>query len=101
MGILDYYLQPKLLEIESNKDKVREEHLAELSKNQLRNKKRLCTHEFHYEKWIHKARKSYTKDTFHFKQVCRKCSYKHSVVRTKALYELLKNDKWHFINNNK
>ena len=89
MGILDLYLQPSLIP-------DRSQDLKRLQKGKTENKRHHCIHDFHYEKWIHKGRKEGVKDTYHYKEVCNKCGIRRCVERTKEIYELVKDQIWHY-----
>lgn len=101
MGILDYFLKPALLEINDpkNQEKIKSAEISRLTRNQQRQVQRLCQHtNTHYEKWVHKGRKEGVKDSFHYKSKCEDCGKSTLLSRTKELYELLKNEKWHYKN---
>lgn len=104
MGILDYYIQPMLLEMHDLKrvEKVRSKHFEKLTKNKRRKQVRQCAHtEVEYEKWVHKGRKLGVADSFHYKEVCKLCGSRRSVPRTKEVFDQVKNQKWHYKKRNK
>jgi len=58
-------------------------------------KKRNCEHNYEYQKWVHYKKGTKEVHSFHYKKVCKKCWSTECVERTKELYDLLRNDKWH------
>lgn len=81
MGILDLFLNPT---------EPTEPEPRKLSKKQ---RKKLCSHEYQYQKWVHNG--PIQGVTFHIKKVCHKCGIGKYVPRTKETYLLTKNDTWH------
>jgi hypothetical protein len=91
MGILDFYMQPSLLEVEENRRK----NLKRLKKTKSENRRGLCIHKITFEKWVYNPRLPGGKKTFHYKEVCKRCGYGRLVPRTQKLFKILKDEKWH------
>lgn len=54
-----------------------------------------CMHQLEYQKWVHYSKSTGAAHSFHYKQVCTKCGWSKYVERTKYLFNLLKDAKWH------